>query len=332
MKLGSAIKSLMQFFAIEETTDRVTAIQQVIDPEEQYTLHDGLWDPTTDTAWKSWVSKNREQLKSLGATSGLDGVRADELIKSIVGLQGESVLDKVHDLVVNKIDPSLSDEEKKEDQGIFSNIGDKVQDAMSKILDVEEEVEEKMESMSEEARVIAQVYPKAAHFAEKIVSVAREIGAKPYDLANLINFESGGTFSSSIRNSLGYTGLIQFGKSAAADLDTTTSDLANMSEEEQMDYVKAYLELPHKRRNADYNDPAAMHMAVFYPAAINKSTGEVNLSFQFPEKVVRANKGLKTPRDYMERLERNAKIKPNQTITESMIRMIIREKIAKSLM
>ena len=75
-----------------------------------------------------------------------------------------------------------------------------------------------------------------------------------------------------------------------------------------------------------------MHMAVFYPAAINKSTGEVNLSFQFPEKVVRANKGLKTPRDYMERLERNAKIKPNQTITESMIRMIIREKIAKTLM
>ena len=79
------------------------AIQKAIDPQSQFTEHDGFWDSTTDDAWKNWVSNNKAQLQSLGATTGLDGVSAKDLVKNISSLSGTSALDRVHDLVTTKI-------------------------------------------------------------------------------------------------------------------------------------------------------------------------------------------------------------------------------------
>ena len=90
----------------------------------------------------------------------------------------------------------------------------------------------KQDFLENKAQTIAQAYPKSAHFSKKIVQVARNLGTNPYWLANLINFESAGTFSPSITNSLGYTGLIQFGTGAASDLGTTTAYLRGLSAEE----------------------------------------------------------------------------------------------------
>ena len=62
------------------------------------------------------------------------------------------------------------------------------------------------------ARTIANAYPKSGlPLAKEIVAVAQRTGAHPYDLANLINFESAGTFKSDVKNPIsGATGLIQF--------------------------------------------------------------------------------------------------------------------------
>ena len=62
------------------------------------------------------------------------------------------------------------------------------------------------------AQKIAAAYPKAGMaLSREIVKVAQRVGAHPYDLANLINFESAGTFSTSVKNKYsGATGLIQF--------------------------------------------------------------------------------------------------------------------------
>ena len=317
MGLKSALEDMYKFIALDKTTDKVLAIQKAIDPQSQFTEHDGFWDETTDDAWKNWVSSNKAQLQSLGATTGLDGVSAKDLVKNISSLKGTSSLDRVHDLVTTKI----------ESQGV--GLIDRIASGISSLSSVFDDEPE--ETSSSEADIIAATYPNSAHFAEKIVSVANNLGANPYDLANLINFESAGTFSASIQNRLGYTGLIQFGRGAAKDLNTSTADLANMEEEDQMDYVQRYFELSHKRRNADYSDPAALHMAVFYPASINKNTGQVNLDFEFPPKVVKANNGIRSPRDYMARLERNAKIRPDQQLSEEKIRNIIRESILKKI-
>ena len=152
------------------------------------------------------------------------------------------------------------------------------------------------------AQDISEAYPKASDFADKIVRVANNIGTHPYWLANLINFESAGTFSPSITNSLGYTGLIQFGTSASADLGVTTDYLRSLSAREQMDWVQRYFELPHKRRGSDYSNPIDLYMAVFYPLAIGKP------NFRFPDNVIRANNGIDTPMEYTIRANRNAKL------------------------
>lgn len=152
------------------------------------------------------------------------------------------------------------------------------------------------------AKEIAMAYPQSSAFADKIVEVANNLGTHPYWLANLINFESAGTFSPSITNSLGYTGLIQFGTSAAKDLGTTTDQLRSMSAIEQMNYVQKYFELPHKRQGSKYNTPIDLYMAVFYPAAMGKP------NYKFPQNVINANNGIDTPTEYTKRANRNAKL------------------------
>ena len=152
------------------------------------------------------------------------------------------------------------------------------------------------------AKDIAAAYPKAAAFADKIVKVANNIGTNPYWLANLINFESAGSFDPSITNSLGYTGLIQFGKSAAKDLRTTTDQLRAMTPQQQLEYVEQYFQLSHKRRGSGYKNPTDLYMAVFYPAAMG------NPNYRFPDNVIRANNGIDTPLEYTRRANRNAKL------------------------
>ena len=103
-------------------------------------------------------------------------------------------------------------------------------------------------------------------FINKVKEIAPRVGLDPNWLMAIINFESAGTFSPSITNSLGYVGLIQFGESARKTLGVTKEQLKAMSAVEQLDYVEKYYNM-YKGKYKSYVDA---YFAVFFPLAIGK--------------------------------------------------------------
>lgn len=108
------------------------------------------------------------------------------------------------------------------------------------------------------------------------------------DVMSCIAFESGETFSPNIKNAAGSgaTGLIQFMPSTAEGLGTTTSALAQMTAENQLDYVAKYFK-PYASRIHGLSD---MYMAILLP----KYVGQSDVSVLFTEGTVsyRQNSGL----------------------------------------
>ena len=102
-------------------------------------------------------------------------------------------------------------------------------------------------------------------FRAKLVRIAAEVGIPAGELASLIGFETAWTWSPSIRNSIGATGLIQFLRSTARSLGTTTDALAAMSAEEQLDWVARYL-----KRMPKWRVPGDAYLMVFWPAGTGK--------------------------------------------------------------
>lgn len=106
-------------------------------------------------------------------------------------------------------------------------------------------------------------------FRRKVIAISQGFGWPddgPSWLMACIAFESGGTFSPSIRNAAGSgaTGLIQFMPNTAIGLGTTTDQLAAMTALEQLDYVKAYFK-PYASRIKSLTD---MYMAILLPKAV----------------------------------------------------------------
>lgn len=108
-------------------------------------------------------------------------------------------------------------------------------------------------------------------FIAKIIVVAKNLGIPANWLMAIINWESAGTFTASITNAQGYTGLIQFGDAAAVDLKTTTLALRNMTAVKQLDYVEAYYKMWYERLKISapksYGD---VYLITLYPKAANK--------------------------------------------------------------
>ena len=105
------------------------------------------------------------------------------------------------------------------------------------------------------------------NFINKVVEISKKLNIDPSWLMAVMNFESAGTFDPSIRNKLGYVGLIQFGKEAAIDLNVTLDQLSKMNEIEQLDYVYRYY-LPYKSKIKSYVD---LYLATLFPVSIGKS-------------------------------------------------------------
>ncbi|MFZ5450456.1 MAG: transglycosylase SLT domain-containing protein [Thermodesulfobacteriota bacterium] len=105
-------------------------------------------------------------------------------------------------------------------------------------------------------------------FCERIQEIADSLGTDPNYLMACIAFESGETFSPSIKNAAGSgaTGLIQFMPSTAQALGTTTEDLAEMTAEEQLDYVEEYF----KHSKGKLKSLEDVYMAILWPAAVGK--------------------------------------------------------------
>ena len=133
----------------------------------------------------------------------------------------------------------------------------------------------------------------SAEFREKLRGVATRIGANPRDLANVMAFETGGTFSPSVRNPKGTaTGLIQFIKDTAERLGTTPQALSRMTAVDQLEYVEKYFK-PYRGRGLDSEHD--LYMAVLYPVAVGKGVDHV--LFTRGTKNYRNNAGLDRNKD-----------------------------------
>lgn len=132
-------------------------------------------------------------------------------------------------------------------------------------------------------------------FMSSVERVSGNLGIPSEELLRAMHFETGGTFSTSIKNPTGSaTGLIQFIESTAESLGTSTAELAKMTREEQMEYVEKYLS-PYKGRMKDFGD---IYMAIHLPVAVGKSNDYViydNESLR--TQAYKQNRGLDTNND-----------------------------------
>ena len=79
-----------------------------------------------------------------------------------------------------------------------------------------------------------------ADFIKAVEKMSDNLKTKPEYVLAAMSFETGGTFDPSIQNAIGATGLIQFLKSTAIGLGTTTAALKVMSAVEQLKFVEKY--------------------------------------------------------------------------------------------
>jgi peptidoglycan hydrolase-like protein with peptidoglycan-binding domain len=79
-------------------------------------------------------------------------------------------------------------------------------------------------------------------FIDAVEKMAERLGTQPQYLLAAMSFETGGRFDPSIQNGIGATGLIQFLRSTAQNLGTTTDKLAKMSAVAQLVFVEKYFE------------------------------------------------------------------------------------------
>lgn len=124
-------------------------------------------------------------------------------------------------------------------------------------------------------------------FIQKVKDISSLLGIPPDWLMIVMDYETAGTFSASIRNPYSSaTGLIQFMDATAKDLGTTTAALAAMTNVQQLDWVYKYLAKV-QRSYGSFNNLVDVYLAVFYPASIDDG-----LEYVYPDRVYAVNKGF----------------------------------------
>ena len=102
-------------------------------------------------------------------------------------------------------------------------------------------------------------------FIEKVRYISDKLGIDPNWIMYVMFFESGLNHRAQ-NTKTNATGLIQFMPSTAAYLGTTTAELLQMSNVEQLDFVYAYL----KPYRGDMESLVDVYLAVFFPVAIGQ--------------------------------------------------------------
>ncbi len=107
-------------------------------------------------------------------------------------------------------------------------------------------------------------------FLNKVEDLCEELDMDAMGLLSIMDFETNGTFSPSIKNPNGTaTGLIQITEDTAKDLGTTTAQLKNMRQLEQLDWVAKYFR-KFKTSRTDYSNPQDIALMIFYRPAVGK--------------------------------------------------------------
>lgn len=152
-------------------------------------------------------------------------------------------------------------------------------------------------TVSTDARIVLVNVPGSdrvsQEFKDKVMQIADRLGVNPNFLMAVMSFESGGTFSPSIKNAAGSgaVGLIQFMPATAAGLGTSTQALARMTAEEQLEFVAKYF-APFKNKLKTIEDT---YMAVLLPKAVGKGADFV--LFRKGTKAYQQNRGLDVNQD-----------------------------------
>ncbi len=104
-----------------------------------------------------------------------------------------------------------------------------------------------------------------SQFIEKLETICGWLGINPNWLMYVMYFESG-LNPNAVNPNGGATGLIQFMPATAAGLGTSTAELRQMTNVEQLDYVYKYL----KPYAGKINNLVDLYLCVFFPVALNK--------------------------------------------------------------
>lgn len=118
-------------------------------------------------------------------------------------------------------------------------------------------------------RLIAWGAKVSPTFKERVLWIEQDLGVPADALMACMAWESGESFSPKKKNlaGSGATGLIQFMPSTAKALDTTTSELAKMTAEDQLNYVWKYF-APFKGKLNNLGD---VYMAILWPKGVGQS-------------------------------------------------------------
>ncbi len=116
----------------------------------------------------------------------------------------------------------------------------------------------------------------SCEFRKKVVAISNRNGVDANNLMAAMAHETGGTFDPTCGTFRkhkdeareGYVGLLQIGKDAATDLKVTRTELLNMSQIEQLDYVEKYINLPLVK--GKLNTLTDFYLAVLFPVDCGK--------------------------------------------------------------
>lgn len=119
-------------------------------------------------------------------------------------------------------------------------------------------------------------------FLSEASRLSSKYGIPTEELLAFMHFETAHTMSPAIQNSLGFTGLIQFGRRACIDLSrkygetVTTGSLKRMSRVQQMKWVERYFDMWIEWKNIPMPlTLGRMYLIVAYPAYSNKPESAV---------------------------------------------------------
>lgn len=132
-------------------------------------------------------------------------------------------------------------------------------------------------------------------FRDRVWWIADTLQLDPDDLMACIAWESGETFSASVKNAAGSgaTGLIQFMPSTAVGLGTSTTKLAAMTAEDQLNYVYQYFR-PFAGRLRNLGD---LYMAILWPKGVGQPDSYVLWDKGKSPTTFRQNAGLDVNKD-----------------------------------
>lgn len=107
-------------------------------------------------------------------------------------------------------------------------------------------------------------------FISAVQATAAALNLNYIDMLACMHLETGGTMDPAITNSLGYTGLIQFGGPAATACGTTTAALREMDRPTQCTYVTKYFQANRLNQKAPNPRLVDIYLTILWPAAVGK--------------------------------------------------------------